>query len=235
MRITRATIFSILAFTAGFACSSSSDTGPAEDGGSDSSETPTDGSSDRANLADQVSSGDANGDATGSCNQASDCPGGGACANFCSDGTNPCARACVAHQCVARGCPDASLLDGQTWCNVTSDCPPNPGASCASVCSDGSNPCVTACVAHQCVARGCPDASATDAAGDATDTGDAKDAADAVCTGTRPNCFGNDVQMCCGQDPAGPASCVGGVWRCGTAPAPGCDGTSCFALDGSSG
>lgn len=45
---------------------------------------------------------------------------------------------------------------GVASCNVTSDCPPNPGASCAQVCSDGSNPCTFACVSHQCVARGCP-------------------------------------------------------------------------------
>jgi hypothetical protein len=42
-------------------------------------------------------------------------------------------------------------------CNSDADCPPNPGASCASpLCSDGSNPCANACVNHQCVARGCP-------------------------------------------------------------------------------
>jgi hypothetical protein len=136
---------------------------------------------------------------------------------------------------VSRGCPDASFLDGQAWCNQVSDCPPNPGASCASVCSDGSNPCVVACVAHQCVERGCSDGGASDVEVEAGDASEAGDAADGGCTGTAPNCFGSDTQLCCPPDPSGPASCIGGAWRCGTAPAPGCNGTSCFALDGSTG
>jgi hypothetical protein len=74
-----------------------------------------------------------------------------------------------------------------------------------------------------------------DASRDGGDSGIAKDASDAGCSGTAPNCFGNDVQMCCGQDPAGPASCVGGQWLCGTAPAPGCNGTSCLLRDASAG
>jgi hypothetical protein len=41
-------------------------------------------------------------------------------------------------------------------CVTVTDCAPNPGAACKSVCSDGSNPCVNACVNNQCVARGCP-------------------------------------------------------------------------------
>ncbi len=49
----------------------------------------------------------------------------------------------------------------------------------------------------------------------------------AGCTGTAPNCFGNDSTHCCGQDPSGPAVCRGGAWMCGPAPAPGCSGTSC--------
>jgi hypothetical protein len=224
MRIVQASICFVVAVASGIACSSSSATGPAY-GGLDSGEMQMDGASEGSSPA------NADG-GTGSCNQASDCPptGGGACATVCSDGTDPCARACVDHACAARGCPDASVLDGQAWCNQISDCPPNQGASCASVCSDGSNPCLIACAAHQCVERGCPDGGGTNVGGDA---GDAGDAADAGCAGTAPNCFGNDAQMCCGQDPSGPASCVGDAWRCGTAPAPGCNGTSCFALDGS--
>lgn len=138
-------------------------------------------------------------------------------------------------ECIPRGCPDASVLDGQASCNQVSDCPPNPGASCANVCSDGSNPCVIACVTHQCVERGCPDAGVIRVGTDAGDSGEAGDAAAAGCGGAAPNCFGNDTQMCCGQDPSGPASCVSGAWRCGTSPAPGCNGTSCLARDGSAG
>jgi hypothetical protein len=64
------------------------------------------------------------------------------------------------------------------------------------------------------------DATGTDASGDA-----------ATCTGTRPNCFGNDSNLCCGNDPSGPATCSNGAWMCGSAPAPGCDGTSCLLHD----
>src|SRR5450759_4134835 len=49
---------------------------------------------------------------------------------------------------------------GRTPCVRASDCPVNTGASCASVCADGSNPCVNACAAGQCTARGCPDGGA---------------------------------------------------------------------------
>jgi hypothetical protein len=128
--------------------------------------------------------------------------------------------------------------DGATGsCNQDSDCPPIGGGACASMCSDGTNPCARACVDHACAPRGCPDASVPDAEAGATnvgvDAGDAGGASDAGCAGTAPNCFGNDAQTCCGQDPSGRASCVAGAWRCGTAPAPGCNGTSCLALDGS--
>lgn len=49
-----------------------------------------------------------------------------------------------------------------------------------------------------------------------------------TCSGAAPNCFGGDSSACCGQDPSGVASCVGGQWMCGAAPAPGCNGTSCI-------
>lgn len=49
------------------------------------------------------------------------------------------------------------------------------------------------------------------------------------CIGTPPECYGNDLQSCCSQDPAGPATCEGGQWRCGGAAAPGCSGTSCVS------
>jgi hypothetical protein len=51
------------------------------------------------------------------------------------------------------------------------------------------------------------------------------------CSGTAPLCFGNDVHLCCGNDPEGSAVCRAGQWTCGTAPAPGCNGTSCLAHD----
>jgi hypothetical protein len=60
-------------------------------------------------------------------------------------------------------------------------------------------------------------------------TGDAGGDGSGGCVGTAPNCFGNDTSMCCGQDPAGTAQCVGGAWKCGSADAPGCNGTSCLA------
>jgi hypothetical protein len=52
------------------------------------------------------------------------------------------------------------------------------------------------------------------------------------CTGSAPNCFGNDDQACCGQDPSGPATCENGAWMCGSALAPGCSGTKCLQLLG---
>src|SRR5581483_576216 len=86
-------------------------------------------------------------------------------------------------------------------------------------------------------AGGPPDGGSNTDGGTSGDGGSNADAGtgDGGCTGTPPNCFGNDVQTCCGQDPSGPASCVAGAWLCGTAAAPGCNGTSCLALDGSSG
>ena len=55
------------------------------------------------------------------------------------------------------------------------------------------------------------------------------------CNGIAPECYGWDLQSCCGNDPYGPAICQGGEWVCsfsqidpdysGTshaAPAPGC-------------
>jgi hypothetical protein len=92
-------------------------------------------------------------------------------------------------------------------------------------------------------AGGPPDAGSSMDGGSNADAGirmdggasDGGDAGHGGCTGTPPNCFGSDVQACCGNDPSGTASCVGGAWLCGAVPAPGCNGTSCLALDGSSG
>lgn len=48
------------------------------------------------------------------------------------------------------------------------------------------------------------------------------------CAGQAPNCFGADLQTCCGQDPAGPATCENGQWLCFGVAAPGCNGQSCI-------
>ena len=54
---------------------------------------------------------------------------------------------------IAVGCSNRPVT-GE--CSTTADCPVNPGATCARLCSDGSNPCPNVCVNHQCVMRGCP-------------------------------------------------------------------------------
>jgi hypothetical protein len=74
------------------------------------------------------------------------------------------------------------------------------------------------------------DSAADDASGDASNVHDASGEA-ATCTGQAPLCFGNDVTHCCGNDPAGSASCNGGEWMCGSALAPGCNGSSCLLQD----
>jgi hypothetical protein len=62
-----------------------------------------------------------------------------------------------------------------------------------------------------------------------TDGGSDGGGADArACSGTAPNCFGNNASMCCGNDPSGQAVCSGGAWMCDSAPAPGCNGISCL-------
>ncbi len=58
-------------------------------------------------------------------------------------------------------------------------------------------------------------------------TADCADASPS-CSGSAPDCFGDDDSQCCGQDPSGLATCVGGAWTCGSVPAPGCDGTKCI-------
>jgi hypothetical protein len=52
----------------------------------------------------------------------------------------------------------------------------------------------------------------------------------AACAGSAPLCFGNDATRCCGNDPAGRATCSAGHWLCGSAPAPGCNGASCVQV-----
>jgi hypothetical protein len=52
---------------------------------------------------------------------------------------------------------DGGVADAGTLaCGPAVQCPPNPAATCAQTCADGSNPCVYACVDGMCVARGCP-------------------------------------------------------------------------------
>lgn len=68
--------------------------------------------------------------------------------------------------CSTNTTPDATVADGPTdaltsgdaigECSVDNDCVTDAHAGCSHLCSDGSNPCQRACVANQCVARGCP-------------------------------------------------------------------------------
>jgi hypothetical protein len=109
-----------------------------------------------------------------SCNTTDECGVnvGAACATTCADGSNPCVLACVDHACVERGCPTVVVADASppvdvatppesglgAACDTTEQCGVNAGASCATTCADGSNPCGYACVDHTCVTRGCPSA-----------------------------------------------------------------------------
>jgi hypothetical protein len=52
--------------------------------------------------------------------------------------------------------------------------------------------------------------------------------ASTTCSGDAPLCFGNSLQSCCGNDPAGIATCEAGSWICFGVPAPGCNGQSCI-------
>lgn len=100
---------------------------------------------------------------------------------------------------------DAAVDGAAAHCSTVADCPVNAGASCARVCSDGSNPCGTACVDGQCVERGCPgdhdmagasDAGLPDAAtggDDAGGDGGACAANGAGCNGNGDCCSGNCI------------------------------------------
>jgi len=50
----------------------------------------------------------------------------------------------------------------------------------------------------------------------------------AECVGQAPDCFGSNLQNCCGNDPAGIANCENGKWMCFGVAAPGCNGQSCI-------
>ena len=43
-------------------------------------------------------------------------------------------------------------------CQSSADCPVNGDGKCATVCGDGSNPCLNACIEGHCAPRGCGDA-----------------------------------------------------------------------------
>jgi hypothetical protein len=52
------------------------------------------------------------------------------------------------------------------------------------------------------------------------------------CNGIAPECRGANLQMCCGNDPYGPATCQNGKWMCSIGgspwvPAPGCNSHIC--------
>ncbi len=108
-------------------------------------------------------------------------------------------------------------------------CAGTPPATCDGCC--GSKYPADLCVngAWTCAPRGGGVCIQCDAGMDAA-SGDASSDS-GTCTGTAPSCFGNNSSACCGQDPSGPAVCSGRAWMCDSAPAPGCNGTSCLLKD----
>jgi hypothetical protein len=133
--------------------------------------------------------------------------------------------------------PDARVGDA----SGDAPCPGTPPLICngccgakyaADQCTNGTWTCLPLGIACVICDAG-TDGSPGDASGDgATESGLDGESGDAfACTGTAPWCFGNDATRCCAQDPGGAAVCVGGTWMCGSAPAPGCNGVSCFPLD----
>ncbi len=172
---------------------------------------------------------------TGSTGDASTCTGtppvmcDGCCgakyaADSCESGVwscRPLGIACVQCDAGADSAPNDASGDSAA-CTGT---PPLTCDGCcgakyaADLCDSGvwtCRPLGAACI--QCDAGA--DSAPSDASGDS-----------AACTGTAPLCFGSDTSVCCGNDPSGSAVCSGGAWKCGSAPAPGCDGTSCLAQD----
>ncbi|HEY5373767.1 MAG TPA: hypothetical protein VIK01_08765 [Polyangiaceae bacterium] len=115
--------------------------------------------------------------------------------------------------------------------NLTQCCGNDPygPATCHSgkwLCSLGQSPAVAApgCNGHIC---GQQIGGQAGAGGEAGQTGDAG-ASSTACTGRAPNCFGGNLQTCCGHDPAGPATCHNGQWLCFGVAAPGCNGQTCI-------
>lgn len=101
-----------------------------------------------------------------------------------------------------------------------------PGLNYGADCVNGRWECaLVICPRCDLFDAGVGDSAVYDASGDAS-----SDAS--TCTGSAPLCFGNDATRCCGNDPAGSATCSNGQWLCGSAPAPGCNGVSCVLEGG---
>ena len=122
--------------------------------------------------------------------------------------------------CVQDPYPSAVCRDGQWLCAGTADnswiTPPGcDGQLCYDLADGGA-----AGGGGQAGERGNAGQAGAGAGGQAGDGG--------ACSGEAPLCFGSDVSQCCGNDPAGRATCTNGSWLCFGAPAPGCNGESCL-------
>jgi hypothetical protein len=138
--------------------------------------------------------------------------GSGSDAGGCTGSTPACFGSDVNACCGQDPAGEATCVGGQWMC----------GSAAAPGCNG------TSCLVH-------PDGGSSESSAGETSTDGPSDSAasdgSGSCTGQAPNCFGNDLHHCCGQDPAGPATCVNGQWMCGSAGAPGCNGTNCLFPD----
>jgi hypothetical protein len=146
------------------------------------------------------------------------CCGAKYAADRCAGGVWTCAPLGVACAMCDAGGADSAVDDASADAMACSGVPP----TCTNCCGA---PITIECQNGQwlCPSVACPICNLGDASVDAP-SGDAS----ATCTGSAPLCFGGDVTRCCGNDPAGSATCRAGHWLCGTAPAPGCNGQSCL-------
>jgi hypothetical protein len=125
---------------------------------------------------------------------------------------------------------------GQGACMEGEDCPTDGGSSPNDAAPDADAGCFaySVCIGGQIEPICCPPGAPCVAPGPFCDLGNGSCTpgtdCKAECQGPAPNCFGNDLQGCCGRDPAGPATCSNGAWMCGDAPAPGCNGDKCGSL-----
>jgi hypothetical protein len=138
------------------------------------------------------------------------------------------APGCNGKSCLSQldsgGAMDSQSQDGSSGCTGQApNCFGNNQQQCCG--QDPAGPATCVGSNWMCGAAGAPGCNGTNCLlqGD----GSGNDGS-ATCIGQAPNCFGNDIQTCCGQDPSGVATCQGGMWMCGSAAAPGCDGTSCL-------
>jgi hypothetical protein len=143
----------------------------------------------------------------------------------CLDGAWTCAALGIACVVCDAGSTDSAPDDAGDAATCTGTPPLICDGCCgrkyaADQCLNGAWTCVPRGIACAVCDAGTMDSAAYDASGDA-----------ATCSGTRPNCFGSNSSLCCGNDPSGQASCNGGAWMCGAVPAPGCNGTSCLLQD----